>query len=177
MNKLTPKQDKFCHKVVELGSISDAYRAAYNSSRMKGDTINNKAYILSNKGDIRARIEELQKKAEKRNEVTVDRIIQELKLISFFDPRTLYNDTGKMLEVHKLPEDVARAISEIRVTEMKVGPNVTKTNTTLKLYSKLDAIEKIAKHLGFYERDNEQKGKSAADFFLEVMKEASGGKQ
>jgi len=32
-----------------------------------------------------------------------------------------------------------------------------RVTTKYKLYAKLDAIEKLAKHLGFYEKDNRQK--------------------
>lgn len=173
MKKLTQKQETFCQKFVELGSISDAYRAAYNVANMKGDTINNKAYILSNKGDIRARVEELQKAAQKRNELSIDRIIQELMHISFFDPADLFDENNNLKEIKDLPESVRRAIAEVKVEELVLNKEVSKKKTTVKMYSKLDSIEKFAKHLGFYLKDNEQKGKSAADLFLSLMQTAS----
>lgn len=173
-SKLTIKQEKFCQKVLETGNISDAYRESYNASKMKPETINNKAYILSNKGEVRARIKQLQEEAEKRNEVTIDRILKELKLISFLDPRQLFDENGDLKDVKDLPEDVARAIAEVKVEEVVMNKMSKRVKTTVKMYSKLDAIEKIAKHLGFYQKDNEQQGKSAADMFLAVMMSATG---
>lgn len=43
------------------------------------------------------------------------------------------------------------------------GVKITKEGLEVKMHSKLDAAEKIARHLGFFEKDNEQKGKGLAD--------------
>lgn len=61
MNKLTSKQEKFCHGVVQGLSQADAYRAAYDAGNMKPETVQNKAYQLMSRGDVRARVEELRK--------------------------------------------------------------------------------------------------------------------
>lgn len=79
MSKLTPKQEKFCQLYIEeLGNASEAYRQAYSCGKMKDETINNKAYILSKKGEIRARISELQAEHRERHNLTVDDLINEL---------------------------------------------------------------------------------------------------
>lgn len=57
---LTDKQEKFAQAVALEGmSLSDAYRAAYDTSRMKDKTINEKACVLAKDGKITARINEL----------------------------------------------------------------------------------------------------------------------
>jgi phage terminase small subunit len=57
---LTDKQEKFAQAVALEGmSLSDAYRAAYNTKNMKDKTVNEKACLLSKQGNITARIEEL----------------------------------------------------------------------------------------------------------------------
>ena len=79
MSKLTPKQEKFCQLYIEeLGNASEAYRQTYSCGKMKDETINNKAYILGKKGEIRARISELQAEHRKRHNLTVDDLIDEL---------------------------------------------------------------------------------------------------
>lgn len=75
---LTIKQEKFCQLYVEKGNASEAYRLAYDADNMKLETINNKAHILLKKGKIGARISELKKKAEKRHDITVDKLLSEL---------------------------------------------------------------------------------------------------
>lgn len=76
--KLTEKQEKFCQGVAKGLTYSDAYREAYNTEKMKSDTINNSAFKLMKNGEITARIEELKKRALKRYDLTVDDIISEL---------------------------------------------------------------------------------------------------
>ena len=75
---LTPKQEMFCKKFIELGNASDAYRAVYNASNMKAETINRKAFDLQNNGKITARISELHTAHQQRHNVTVDSLLAEL---------------------------------------------------------------------------------------------------
>ena len=57
---LTPKQEKFAKCVALDGmSYSDAYRSAYDTSRMTDKSINEKASILKDNVKIRARMKEL----------------------------------------------------------------------------------------------------------------------
>jgi phage terminase small subunit len=76
--KLTIKQEKFCQAYIETGNASEAYRRAYSAKKMKPETVNNKAYGLLKKGEIRARLDELQSKHAKRHEITVEKITQML---------------------------------------------------------------------------------------------------
>ncbi|MGL5649240.1 MAG: terminase small subunit, partial [Clostridium sp.] len=46
MKKLTQKQENFCQKFVETGNASEAYRHAYNVSKMKPESVNRKACEL-----------------------------------------------------------------------------------------------------------------------------------
>ena len=173
MKKLTPKQEMFCQKVIELGSEAEAYRTAYNSQNMKPETIHSKACILRKDGKIAARISELQEAIKKRNDVTVDQIVKELTTIAFFDPAELFDENGNFKSVKDMPENVRRAISEVKVEEIVINKEASRVKTTYKLHSKNDSIEKLAKHIGFYQKDNEQKGKSAMEAFLELMQVAS----
>ena len=45
MSNLTTKQEKFCAEMLEHGDASKAYRAAYNTSKMKPATINRTAHL------------------------------------------------------------------------------------------------------------------------------------
>ena len=78
MAKLTPKQEKFCQLYIELGNASEAYRQAYDCSRMKTETINTKAKELRKQGPITVRISELQDEHKERHDITVDDLIAEL---------------------------------------------------------------------------------------------------
>lgn len=75
---LTPKQEKFCQLYIELGNASEAYRQAYDCSKMQTSTINTKAKELLKNGPITVRIEELQQAHRQRHNLTVDNIIADL---------------------------------------------------------------------------------------------------
>jgi phage terminase small subunit len=57
---LTEKQERFAQAVALEGmTYSDAYRSAYDTSRMSDKTVNEKASLLASNDKIRARITEL----------------------------------------------------------------------------------------------------------------------
>lgn len=61
---LTPKQDKFAQAIALEGmNKSDAYRSAYDTSRMTDKTVNEKASLLASNDKVRARIKELTEQA------------------------------------------------------------------------------------------------------------------
>lgn len=76
--KLTAKQESFCLAYLEAGNASEAYRKAYNAENMKPETVNRKAKELLDHGKIAARLAQLQGEAAKRNEITVDSLLDEL---------------------------------------------------------------------------------------------------
>ena len=76
---MTPKQDKFCLLYVELGNASEAYRRAYDASRMKAATINVKASQMLAQDKISVRIAELRAQHAERHGVTVDDIAEMLR--------------------------------------------------------------------------------------------------
>ena len=56
---LTPKQQHFCRAIASGCTMSDAYREAYNTNRMKPATINREAHALMADPKITARCEVL----------------------------------------------------------------------------------------------------------------------
>lgn len=78
MAKLTPKQENFCQKYIELGNASEAYRQSYDCQNMKDDSINRKAKELLDNGKITARLDELRNNHQNRHNATIDSIINEL---------------------------------------------------------------------------------------------------
>lgn len=154
--KLTLKQEKFCHEYVKNGgNASDAYRSAYDTKNMKSATVNRKAAELMSDGKITARIEELQKAAQKRTEITIDRVLKEIAAIAFVDAYEIWDDEGNMKPISQIPESARRAIVGLE-KKVVVGQSVEET-LKAKLADKNAALEKLMKHLGGYERDNKQK--------------------
>jgi len=75
---LTPKQTAFCHKYIEMGNASKAYRNVYNCGKSKPQTVGRKAKELLDNGKIAAKINELRKRHQKRHEMTVDELSAQL---------------------------------------------------------------------------------------------------
>lgn len=75
---LTPKQEAFCLAYIETGNASEAYRQAYDTKRMKPESINRKAKDLVDKVKIAARLEELREPIRERHKITVDTLLEEL---------------------------------------------------------------------------------------------------
>lgn len=80
--RLTAKEDKFCIEHVNGLNASDAYRAAYNTAKMKAETVNRKAFDMLKKGKIRARIEELKKPIIEKAQLTFGAHLDRLENLS-----------------------------------------------------------------------------------------------
>lgn len=76
---LTPKQEAFVQAYHETGNASEAYRRAYNAERMKEKSIHENASKLLNHAKVAPRLEELQKRAQKRHDITIDTLTEMLK--------------------------------------------------------------------------------------------------
>ena len=78
---LTAKQERFCVEYVSNGSksYSDAYRIAFDCSRMKPASVNRRAFALKEEVKIRARIKELQDEAAERAMVTLAGHLEDLR--------------------------------------------------------------------------------------------------
>ena len=73
---LTPKQEAFCLAYVQTGNASEAYRQAYSAEKMKPETINRKAKVEMDKGKIRARVEQLQQRAQRKHDITIETLTE-----------------------------------------------------------------------------------------------------
>ena len=114
-NKLTPKQEKFARLAAEGKSQSDAYRGAYKvKPDIKPDTVQNLAYKLMQKGDVRARVEELRNKADIKTVETIEKLTNELNLA---------------LEMAMKLEQVAPAVSAINAKAKLLGLITDKVET------------------------------------------------
>lgn len=142
-NSLTPKQEKFLHKYLECGNASDAYRFAYDCSKMKDATVNVKASELLTNGKITVRLSELQGELKEKSDITKEQVLDQLRCIMFADIRDYVDFDGTTIsfkDFSLLTDNQAKAIESI-----KQGRN----GIELKLHGKSWSIERICKMLGF----------------------------
>jgi len=168
--KLTDKQKRFGDEyLVDLNRTQAAIRAGYaaNSANEQGSQ-------LLAKPAIQHYIQERQKQIKDKLEITQEMISREYAKIAFIDIRKFYDANGRLLLPHELDDDAAASLAGIDVDEIwgyepqaeaKVKIGETKK---IRMHSKQAALDSLAKHVGFFEKDNEQ-NKPTAVVTVEVV--------
>jgi hypothetical protein len=110
------RHEKFAHNIAKGMSAAAAYvEAGYKPSRQHGAR-------LATKGDITARVAELVAPAIAETEVTVERILQEMTRLAFYDATLILDvENGGMRDPVSLPEDLRRAIVAIKPVQTEEG--------------------------------------------------------
>ena len=141
---LTNLQGRFKNNILKGMDGKAAYIKAGYKARGAAAEVN--ASRLLRNAKVAAAIEKAQKKAADKAEVTTERILREEARLAFFDPLGLMDKSGKQLPLHKLPEDVRRAIVGLEIIQQPKGAQKFK----YKFSDKGKSLERISKHLGMY---------------------------
>ena len=162
LRPLTDKEEKYCQSYVVCANQSTAYRLAYDAESMNANTVAVEATRLHSSPNITLRIKELQKEAYERNKITIDELIQTMAGMVRFDIADLYEDNGSLKSVHNMPKEARVMIAEMTALEEYApdghgGRELIGYTKKVKTIDKLQAIEKLMKHLGGYDADNKQK--------------------
>ena len=153
MRGLNNRQEQFCFEYVkDFNATQAAIRAGYSS---KGASVH--ASKLLGNANIQARIQDLQKDIQERSEITVDELIRELSNIARIDPIDIFNNDGSLKSLSEMKDMVRKSIKSIQISEYTYQDGSQSVKRKIELHSKLDAIEKLMRYFGAYEKDNEQK--------------------
>lgn len=145
---LTPKQEKFVRNLVSGMSQYDAYCNSYNATNMKRASIDQKAWELFSRVEIKERYKELINKANKKVEVKAEDILRELKSIAFSNGTDFTEIKGGKVyfkNTNSLDEDKKKAIASIKKT---------KNGKQIDTYDKLKAIELLVKYTKMFDDDS-----------------------
>jgi len=152
MKKLTAKQTRFCLEyLVGLNAKQAALRSGYSKKTARSVGAENLT-----KPDIAQRIAELKKQRNERVLIQADDIVMELQKIAFSSAADLHIDWNELKSWDDLDDGQKAVIASLKVTESK-GVDWSKTVTEIKLHDKLKALDMLSRHLGIYEKDNQQK--------------------
>lgn len=143
-NELTHKQELYCIHYVEYGNKSDAYRYAYDTSKMKDATVNRSAHELHKDHKITARIDELRKELFESLNINIVSIASSFKEIR---DRAMQKEPVKDLEGNN-------------IGEWKHDSNAA-----------IKANENLAKLVGAFEKHNSQKVKQPSMSEEEILAE------
>lgn len=172
-SNLTLKQEAFCQAFIRLGDKSAAYREAYNTSRLKDKSVNELASHLSSNVKVASRIEYLRSKiaaiAEKKFNITQEEMLRHLNILrnsridEYVEFKTVtvnkYNKAGKKIASNKETKLMFKPFDKLTPEQLMCIESIKETRfgIEIKLHGKDWTIEKINKHIGFYEKDNAQK--------------------
>lgn len=157
--RLTQKQEAFCLAYIETGNASAAYRRAYPvSKKWKDQAVHVNASKMLADAKVSLRISDLRAAVASETIVSEARVIEEAARIGLFDPGSLFDESGALLPIKKMPPEVRAAIASIEVDELKASDGTVISRVKkIKLWDKNSALEKIMRHLGSFEKDNKQK--------------------
>lgn len=180
MRALPKGREAFALGLAEGLDQAKAFRRAYPASlKWKEASVWQKASRLAKDAKVQARVVELRAEVGKQSAISLERIASELARLSLVDVRNVVKEDGTPKKLHELDEDTARAIIGIDV--VSVGNSALGEGQVLKfkLADKGANLERLAKLLGFFEKDNRQKNPmgqfDAARFFGELFRKPDAG--
>lgn len=134
------------------GNASEAARAAGYSHK----TSHAAGSRLLKDVDVLTIIKQRRKVVIEKIELTTERTLREIARVAYSDPRKLFNADGTLKQIHELDDDAAATIASVDMEEIKEQGIVIGMTRKVKQWDKNAALEKAMKHLGLYEKDNEQ---------------------
>jgi phage terminase small subunit len=154
------QEETFCHEYIERFSLPEAVLAAGLSNDNDKRAAEGRGNLLMLRPDIQRRVRELNDAKLRRIDASSDRTMKELASVAFADIRRIFTEDGKLIPVHRLPREVAAAISSIKIerrrvkngyeTDLVTGKRVPVYDdletVEVKRYDKVAALTIFAKH-------------------------------
>lgn len=155
---LTPSREAFAVGLAEGLSQAAAYRRAFPSSlKWNDNAVHVNASKLAANAQVQLRISALAAATAAASEVKLEHIAAELAHLGFFDVRRLVHNDGTPKGIHELDDATARAIVGLDVVTIGNADVGVGQVLKFKLADKGANLERLAKLLGYFERDNKQK--------------------
>ncbi len=165
--KLAPMQDRFCSEyLVDLNGTQAAIRAGYSEKSAHAEA----SRLLKNV-KVHRRVQELKEERAKRLEIQSDNVLRELAHLGHSDIRGLIDESGCVIPVHEWPEELARAVSSIKVREEfedgfrlcgDCAKNTPRTfvgfTKEVKFWDKPKSLELMGKHKKLFTEKHEHSG-------------------
>lgn len=169
MEILDNKEKRFVEEyLIDLNVERSAIAAGYSQSMASS-----KAYQWVSDSKVKPRVfyaihQQMQERS-KRTEVTQDRVLLEIARLAFNDPRKAFDDYGNLLPIQEWPDEVAAAISAIKITELKTDDGSVSKLKEVKFWDKGKQIELAGKHLGMFTDNVNFKGNVAHKVVFETI--------
>lgn len=167
--RLTPRQQRFVAEyLIDLNATKAAIRAGYNSR-----TARQIGYENLTKPYIQAEIERQNKERVARLEIDADDVLRQLKVISDFDIRGLFDETGNLKPPHALTEEQGKAVASYEIINERSGK---RQRYKVRLCDKLNALKLLGRHLNLFSERVVHPGEAPLDFTLKLGERISEGR-
>ena len=158
---LNPKQERFVAEyLVDLNATQAAIRAGYSPKTAKEQG----ARLLTNV-HIQKAVQERRQQHQANTGLTVERVLLEAMRLAFFDIRKLTDADGNPIPINQLDDDTAAAIQGLELATERVRGDDEGAETVVRKYKIADknaAVERLFKHLGLFQKDNDQNNPAKA---------------
>jgi len=153
--KITPQQKRFCREyVIDLNGKQAAIRAKYSPK-----TAEAQASQLLSKLKVKTYVKKLQEKLQEETNINAKKVIDEFAKIAFANMGDFITNDNEIRDLSKLSRNKLAVVesiqSDIRHDGGKSEGYTEKVK--FKLHDKISALENLGKHLGIYEKDNQQR--------------------
>jgi len=148
---LTPKQQRFVLEyLLDLSAARAAKRAGYSQK-----TASKIGWELLQLPHVAKAVTEEKAARERRTRITADRVLEQFGRAAYYDPRKLFTRSGALKPIHEIEDDEAVGIAGIESVELTDAEgNVTGVVRKVRFIDRTAAMDKLARHLGLYEKDN-----------------------
>lgn len=150
---LTIKQEKFCNKYLECGNASEAYRYAYDCSKMSDNSVWCNASQLLADTKVAQRLEYLKSHLAEASGITALQIIREHQKIAFSDATRIRNGWMSLKKFESLTDDEKACIRSVETKQTKrttpMGDEVIDEQVKITCYDKQKALDSIVIMLGY----------------------------
>ena len=164
--KLTDKQKRFCEEyVIDLNGSQAAIRAGYTEKSARVTA----AKMLTN-ANIEGYISQLKQKHSESTDISAERVLKEYASLGFANAADFYEPNGEAKPINELTKEQSKAISKVVRKVVKTDNGTEITTFSYQFHDKLKALENVAKHIGFFEKDNDQKKMFPDGFNINIKK-------
>ena len=158
---LNPKQQQFVVEyLVDLNATQAAIRAGYSPKTAQEQS----SRLLSNV-IIQQEVQKRRQQHQANTGLTVERVLLEAMRLAFFDIRKLTDAEGNPTPINQLDDDTAAAIQGLELATERVRGDEEGAETVVRKYKIADknaALERLFKHLGLFQKDNDQNNPAKA---------------
>lgn len=148
--KLSEKELLFVDEFIRTRSLTEAAMAVWPTLKPRDASVY--GCVKAKIPEIAAAILAAKEAVAAEAKIESAEVLREIARIAFFDTRSLFDKSGNLLRPHQWPEAVAHCVQSIKFQPQG--------GLEIKVWDKGRALEQLSKHLGLFEKDNQQQAAS-----------------